>query len=196
MNERRRAPRYVVKNVTAVLLSSVEGKLVQVRASVLTVETSRQVPLERPCELLLRMGAGVAVRRAARVLSCRLGEIRTLPNGRTVSVYQNEVELADPAPADRMLEAVTFETGYFAAVKNISPYGALLETELPLMVGSTSVMQVRSGDASFQAKLCVVFSREVADPTGNRLYQLGVEFVGIDQAQREAIEKLVFGALA
>lgn len=196
MNERRRAPRYVVKNVTAILLSGVEGKLVQTQASVLTVETSRQVPLDRPCEVLVRAGAGVTLRRAARVLSCRLGEIRTLPTGRTMSVYRSEVELADPAALDRVLEAVTLETGYFAAIKNISPYGALLETELPLMVGSTSVMQVRSGDASFQARLCVVFSREVTDPTGNRLYQLGVEFVGIDQAQREAIEKLVFGALA
>jgi hypothetical protein len=196
MNERRRAPRYVVKNVSAILLSSIEGKLVQTQASVLTVETSRQVPLDRPCELLMRAGAGVSLRRAARVLSCRLGEIRTLPNGRTMSVYLTEVELADPATVDRALEAVTFETGYFAAIKNISPYGALLEAELPLMVGSSSVMQVRSGDSSFQTKLCVVFSREVVDATGNRLYQLGVEFVGIDQAQREAIEKLVFGALA
>lgn len=196
MNERRRAPRYVVKNVIATLLSSVEGKLVQAQASIVFVETSRQVPLDRPCELLLRVGAGVTTRRAGQVRSCRLGEIRTLPNGRTVSVYLTEVELADPAAVDRALDVVTFETGYLAAIKNMSPYGALLETELPLMVGSSSVLQVRSGDASFQAKLCVVFSREVADSTGNRLYQLGVEFVGIDQAQREAIEKLVFGALA
>jgi hypothetical protein len=196
MNDRRRAPRYVVKDVTATLLSSVEGKLVQTQASVLTVETSRQVPLDRPCELLLRVGAGVSNRRAGRVCSSRLGEIRTLPNGRTMSVYLTEVELANPAAMDRVAEAVTIETGYPAAIKNISPYGALLENELPLMVGSSSVMQVRSGDASFQAKLCVVFSREVVDSTGNRLNQLGVEFVGIDQAQREAIEKLVFGALA
>ena len=178
------------------LLASVEGKLVQTQASLLTVETSRQVPRTARASCLLRVGTGVTTRRAGRVRSCHLGEIRTLPNGRTVSVYLTEVELADPAAIDPALESVTFETGYVATIKNMSPYGALLETELPLMVGSSSVMQVRSGDASFQAKLCVVFSREVADPTGNRLYQLGVEFVGIDQAQREAIEKLVFGALA
>ncbi|HNX50504.1 MAG TPA: PilZ domain-containing protein [Thermoanaerobaculaceae bacterium] len=195
MNERRRSPRYVVKHVTATLLSSVEGKLVQKQASVLTVETARQVPFDRPCELLMRTQGGAALRRSGRVRSCRLGEIRTLPNGRTMSVYETDVELTDPVAVGDTVEMVTIESGYPAAVKNISPYGALLESELPLMVGSSSVVQVRSGDASFQAKLSVVFSREVGDQTGNRLCQVGVEFVGIDQAQRAAIEKLVFGAL-
>lgn len=195
MNERRRAPRYVVKDVIATLLSSVEGRLVHTQASVLTVETARQVPIDRPCELVLRTHAGIGLRRPGRVRSCRLGEIRTLPNGRTVSVYETDVELADPAAVGDSLETVAIESGYPAAVKNISPYGALLESELPLMVGSSSVVQVRAGEASFQAKLSVVFSREVGDQTGNRLFQVGGEFVGIDQAQREAIEKLVFGAL-
>lgn len=199
--ERRRAPRHDVKNVSAALLATVEGRVKAVRADGMTIETARQVRLDRACTLLLRTTRGQAVRLRGHIASCRLGEVRTLPSGRSVSVYEAEVMVAEDGgrtlgTAGDLQEAVTVEFSYEALVRNMSPYGALVETELPLLVGSSSTISIRSPEAAVSIALSVVFSRELADPSGNRTFQLGVEFTGVDQAQREALTKLVFGALA
>ena len=96
----------------------------------------------------------------------------------------------------KLHEPVTLEFSYEARIRNMSPYGALIETELPLLVGSSSTVSIRSSDAAVSVTFSVVFSRELADASGNRTYQLGVEFTGVDHAQREALTKLIFGALA
>lgn len=201
MMERRRSPRYDVRNVSAALLATVEGRVKAIRVDGMTIETARQVRLDRACTLLLRTMAGQAVRLRGHIASCRLGEVRTLPSGRTVSVYEAEVAVAEDGghtlgASGELQETVTVEFSYEALVRNMSPYGALVETELPLLVGSSSTISIRSPEAAVSVALSVVFSRELADPSGNRTYQLGVEFTGVDQAQREALTKLVFGALA
>ncbi|HPC83896.1 MAG TPA: PilZ domain-containing protein [Thermoanaerobaculaceae bacterium] len=200
MLERRRAPRYNVKDVSAALLATVEGRITAVRADGLTIETARQVRLDRACTVRLRTAKGQTVRVHGHIASCRLGEVRTLPSGRTVSVYEAEVAVAEDGGhhigAADLQETVVVEFSYDALVRNMSPYGALVETELPLLVGSSSTISIRSPEAAVTVGLSVVFSRELIDPAGNRAYQLGVEFTGVDQAQREALTKLVFGAMA
>lgn len=201
MMERRRSPRYNVRNVSAALLATVEGRVKAIRVDGMTIETARQVRLDRACTLLLRTTGGQTVRCHGHIASCRLGEVRTLPSGRSVSVYEADVLVAEDGGrglgvSGDLQEALTVEFSYEALVRNMSPYGALIETELPLLVGSSSTISIRSAETAVSVPLCVVFSRELADPSGNRTFQLGVEFTGIDQAQREALTKLVFGALA
>lgn len=199
--ERRRSPRHDVRSVSAALVATVEGRVKAIRADGMTIETARQVRLDRACTLLLRTTAGQAVRLRGHIASCRLGEVRTLPSGRSVSVYEAEVMVAEDGgrtlgTSGDLQETVTVEFSYEALVRNMSPYGALVETELPLLVGSSSTISIRSPETAVTVGLSVVFSRELTDPSGNRTYQLGVEFTGVDQAQREALTKLVFGALA
>lgn len=200
MMDRRRSPRYPVRSVSAALLATVDGRVRSVRPDGFVIETARQVRLDRACTLLIRTPSGKTTRCRGHISSCRLGEVRTLASGRTQPVYEADVLVAEGSTAclasdSEAPESVTIEFSYDAQVRNMSPYGALIETELPLMVGSSSTMSVRSPQTTVQVSLCVVFSREIADATGNRLHQLGVEFTGVDQAQREVIEKLVFGAL-
>lgn len=201
MMERRRSPRYNVREVRAALLATVEGRLKAVRADGVTIETVRQVRLDRACTLLLRAEGGQTVRLRGHITSCRLGEVRTTPGGRSVPVYEAEILVAEDGGhalnvAGNAQDAVTIEFSYEATVRNMSPYGALIETELPLLVGSSSTISIRSPETVVTVSLCVVFSRELTDPSGGRTFQLGVEFTGVGQAQREALEKLVFGALA
>jgi hypothetical protein len=186
--------------VSAALLATVDGRITSLRPDGLVIETARQVRLDRACTLLLRTPSGKTTRCRGHISSCRLGEVRTLPTGRTVPVYEADVLVAEPGTGcldaeGEVAEGATIEFSYDALVRNMSPYGALVETELPLMVGSSSTMSIRSPHAAVQVSLCVVFSREIADSAGNRLHQLGVEFTGVDQAQREVLEKLVFGAM-
>ncbi|GEM_PF-1642527 len=199
--ERRRSPRHEVTNVSAALLTTVEGRVKAMGASSMTIETARQVRLDRTCTLVLHTKATQTLRLRGHIASCRLGEVRTLPSGRTVSVYEAEIAVAadgeQPLGAvGKLHEPVTLEFSYEARIRNMSPYGALIETELPLLVGSSSTVSIRSSDAAVSVTFSVVFSRELADASGNRTYQLGVEFTGVDHAQREALTKLIFGALA
>lgn len=185
MTERRRSPRYNVRDVSAALLVTIDGRVKAIRADGLTIETARQVRLDRACTLLLRTVHGQSVRLFGHIASCRLGEVRTLPGGRSQPVYEAEVVVAENgghalgAPG-ALQEAVRIELSHDALVRNMSPYGALVETELPLLVGSSSSMSIRSPDAAVTVPICVVFSREIADASGGRTYQLGVEFTGID----------------
>ncbi len=194
--ERRRGPRYQVTGLSGALHLAFSARLLRSWLEGVAIETTRPLRIGRAYALAGRRPAGDAFRVSGKVASCRLTAVRPAATGPAQSVYGSELVPDPEAPpgsnlaqilGERIEESLTVDAAYPAQVRVIGAYGALLESELELLVGSSCHVDLLLPGRPFTARASVVFVHARGDQEP-AVYDLGVEFHNLAAEAREHLD--------
>jgi hypothetical protein len=177
-SERRRGQRFAVSGVTGLVHITFGAKLLSTTAEGFTVEATRQLRVGKRYVFAAASSGSAQAQRGGTVTSCRLVAFRPGTSGSTASVYE-AVVLAEPDPRTKLAEVgdqLTVDAANPAIARVLSSTGALVETEVELLVGSSCRVELTLADRSFSTRACVVFLHEVGGDGPASAYHLGVEF--------------------
>jgi Tfp pilus assembly protein PilZ len=221
MNEKRRSPRYPVERVTGKLHVLAEARILNMSLTGMAVETTSPMRIGRTYAVTLRHAEDATVRLSGTVVWCHLSGLRETTAGERVPVYHAGVEFGDTL-TEKAEELVRFLersavvdvekriSGRFTldlneparlvaevafVVRTISAHGLLLETDSPFSLGAIVDMEIDLAGTVARTRGRVAFAREVAGAGGERISQLGVEFLELGQVDQARIESFIAGLL-
>jgi hypothetical protein len=194
--ERRRSPRFPVSGLHGEIHVTFTARLLKARQESIGFETSRPLRIGKRYGLAARCRDATALHLRGRVASCRLVAIRAASSGASQSVYEAELELEDDAQiagdlekaiAEGLQESLTVDTAHEVTVHVLSSTGALMQTELELLVGSSCKVTLRLGARPFTSRACVAFVHQVSEGEPP-VFHLGVEFHNTAPEEQAVLE--------
>lgn len=216
MVEKRRSPRYQVRDLEGTLLFNTEAKIHNLSLTGMAVETGSALRIGNPLAFTLRHGAD-AVRLTGAVAWCRLARTRRDSSGDSVPVYEAGVRfdgmLSDLA--EHLLHVleesaiISLETRIAGRFKVATGQAVSIESPVEFVVTevSASGMQIESGVVpEIDARLALDFRlprgevrahRRVAsirspeDGGGRAVYRIGLEFQILADEHRRALEAFI-----
>ena len=217
MSDKRSSPRYAVQDVKGTLHLSSEARILNMSLTGMAVETTTSMRVGRTYAINLRHGEAPAVRLAGTVAWCRLKSLRRRDDGETSAVYEAGVRFDDTlsGPAGdlmRFLQSSAVVTvdqriaGRFRVklpepanlsadltflVRTISTTGMLIEAEFTPPVNSTFDMELDLDPTTCRISGRIAYAQEPTGADGAKLSQLGIEFIGLDDAARASIQDLI-----
>ncbi len=216
MVEKRRNPRYAVRNVEGTLHFNTQARILNLSLTGMAVETGTALRIGRSYSLTLHHGAA-SVRLAGAVAWCQLRRTRKTSGGDSVPVYEAGLHfdgmLSDRAhQLLRLLEEsaiismetrvagrfkvpdgerVHMESEYDFLVTKVSASGMLIETEVSPELESVYSLEFRLGTRSVRAdcRVANVRAGETADRRTTHL--VGLEFAAMRSADRQVLEEFI-----
>lgn len=214
---KRRHPRYEVHDVRGSLLFRTQVRIRNISVSGVAIETNERVKVGRSYALRLS-NTNDAVDLAGTIRWCHLARTEAGPAGETVTVYEAGLAFEDvfTEKAQALLKflekhvvlplhhrvtgrfrvetlgPVDLETRYQSEVVKISLSGMLVRTQLEPAMDSAFGMELtlRGGIVPVDGR--VRYVRRIAAPRGEEpLSEIGVEFVNVRDASREALEAFI-----
>jgi hypothetical protein len=188
-SERRRGQRFAVSGVTGLVHVTFGAKLLSTTAEGFTVESTRQLRVGRRYAFSTASSSPTTARRTGTVASCRLVAFRPGTSGTTASVYE-AVVLAEPDVRANLAEVgdqLTVDAANPAIARVLSSTGALVETEVELLVGSSCRVELTLAGRSFSTRASVVFLHEIGGEGPASAYHLGVEFHNTSMENSEVL---------
>jgi hypothetical protein len=210
--ERRRTPRYSVKDVQGSLLFVAEARVLDMSLTGMAVETDTRLRLDRTYSLRLRREDGQDVPLTATVMWCQL---RPAKDGAkagslvyTAGLHFTDVlsEKAEKLVAflqvsavitvqtricgrfrARFRESVSLATEYEFEVKTVSSSGMLITSELEPEQGSVFDMDVQLNGSEIHTRGRIAYVRRATAPGSVGRLELGVEFVDLGETARSAL---------
>jgi hypothetical protein len=214
--ERRRSPRYMVRDVHGTLLFVAEGRVLDMSLTGMSVETDTRLRLNRTYSLRLRNDDGFEVPLAATVVWCQLRQTQsTTPSGTVVYVAGLRFEDVLSEKAERLIsflesaavisvetrlcgrfracfrEAIDLKTEYEFEVRSISASGMLIVTELAAQQGSLFEMELNLESYPLRVLGRAAHVRTLPRQVGPPKEELGVEFVDLMDTDRSALLEFV-----
>ena len=214
--ERRRSPRYMVRDVHGSLLFVAEGRVLDMSLTGMSVETDTRLRLNRTYSLKLRNDDGLEVPLAATVVWCQLRQARsTSPSGTVVYVAGLRFEDVLSEKAESLIsflqsaavisvetrlcgrfracfrEAIDLKTEYDFEVKSVSASGMLIVTELAAEQGSLFEMELDLESYPLRVLGRAAYVRSLPVKAGPPQEELGVEFVDLTEQDRNALLEFI-----
>jgi hypothetical protein len=210
--ERRRSPRWAVREVNGTLLFVAEARVLDMSLTGMSVETDTRLRLNRTYSLRLRSDDGPEVPLTVTVVWCQLRQ--TSSAARPVSlVYVAGLRFEDvlSEKAERLIsflqnaavisvetrlcgrfracfrEAIDLKTEYEFEVRSISASGMLIVTELAAEQGSLFEMELNLEDYPLHVLGRAAFVHTLPRQDGPLKEELGVEFVELLDPDRMAL---------
>lgn len=210
--ERRRCPRYTVRDVQGTLLFVAEGRVLDMSLTGMSVETDTRLRLNRTYSLKLRNDNGGEVPLNATVVWCQLRQPHDRAQGGSI-VYVAGLRFEDvlSEKAEKLIsflqsaavisvetrlcgrftacfrEAVDLRTEYEFRVKSISSSGMLIVTDLAAEQGSLFEMELELGSYPLRVLGRAAYVRTLPRGSGSGKEELGVEFVDLTDEDRTAL---------
>lgn len=192
--ERRRSPRYPVTGVKGLIHVSFSARSVSLEGETLTLEAARQLRVGRSYIIGAMCNDQTAARLIGTVKSCRLTGVRTGAAGNSTAVYESLVSLQKFSPdsaevlPSHLLEPLNIDAAYEATARVLNAYGALVESELELMIGSSCRVEWFLEKSKFTSMASVVFLHQIKQGEGSA-YHLGVEYHHTPAESREVLDR-------
>ncbi|MBZ5588834.1 MAG: PilZ domain-containing protein [Acidobacteriia bacterium] len=215
--ERRRSERHIVRGVKGTLHLSANARIVNMSITGMAVETNAQMRVGRKYSITFRHADDATLRLAGSVVWCRMRDTSQTDGGAATPVYaagfrfdqalgNRAADLARILQTDSPTEVSKRSSGRFKvdvpepvnlytachfAVKNVSAVGILVETEEPPPLDTIVDAELRLREHILRTRGRVARIGEVTGARGEKLSQLGIEFIETSEAGREAIEQFV-----
>jgi PilZ domain len=216
MEERRRSPRHEVQDLRGVLVISTEARIVDVSLTGAALALTAPVRTGQGYTLKLRSQTEV-VGFQGRVIWCRPVAPQRDEAGEAVPTYHAGFRFDGvlATPGERLLEVfhdsvvlsfgqrlcarfrlhtprpVNLASEHEFEVRKISRNGMLIETDLAADLGSQCELEVDLRGVEFRPRGRIAHLISHATDGGERgrsRYQLGIEFVALDDSNRTALE--------
>jgi c-di-GMP-binding flagellar brake protein YcgR len=216
MAEKRRSPRYQVRDVEGTLLFNIEAKIYNLSLTGMAVETGSALRIGSALAFTLRHGND-SLRLTGSVAWCRLARTHKASGGDTVPVYEAGVKfegmLSDLAGhllhfledsaiisletriAGRFKvssgQAVSIESSVEFLVTELSASGMQIESGIVPEIDSNIVLDFRLPRGEIRAQ-CRVASIRVPETGGSRaVYRIGLEFQTLADAHHRILEAFI-----
>jgi len=222
MKERRRAPRYPVRDVHGTLILSASATILNMSLTGMAVESRANLRVGRRYRLQLSRGDGGPITLAGTVVWCHLRETRGGDDGERAPVYEAGIAFQDVL-SEKATELLAFlresaiitlqerltgrfrlqieqpidlDSEYEFEVKTISASGMLIETDISPEPDSLFQMKVQLDGGTMSACGRVAFLRNVAEQDKRRITAIGIEFIDMSDADRAALEGFIARQIA
>lgn len=196
--DRRRSPRIPVTGVNGLLFVSFGVRLLANREGSVTVEATRPLRVGKRYALKGTDHDEVLLSTTGTVSTCRLATVRQAGSASPISVYEAGVDLdggwrggdhpGGGGTATGLKASLTMEAAHDATVRVLSLHGALLESELDLLVGTSCRLEIQPGGRPFTSCGSVVFRHSLGE--GGR-HHLGVEFHTTAREDLDSLEEFL-----
>lgn len=220
-DNRRRFDRYSADDVQGSFSYAVEALVLNISLGGFAVRTGTQLTIGRIYRF--RLGSGPeAVNLSGTVRWCRMAGTEKRESGDIVPVYEagiafDEVLTEQAGELRRFMEKsivvdvkrrifgrfrasqkepVTLESKSKFLVKQISMSGVLVETEMALDAEEIFDLELRLDRTKFASTVRAAHVAKIESEDGKSRYQMGLEFIDIDQNQRDLLEKFIRGQVA
>jgi len=217
MQERRRAPRYPVRDVRGRLLLTTSATIINMSLTGMAVESSTNLRVGRSYTLALTHGDEAGPALVGTVVWCHLKATRPGAAGDTAAVYEAGIQFAGMLSEkaselvaflrttailtmhDRLTgrffvdanESVDLNAEYEFVVRTISAAGMLLETDISPAPGAEFELRVALAGEEIRPRARVASVRDVGEQDKRRISAVGVEFVAISDADRATLEAYI-----
>jgi c-di-GMP-binding flagellar brake protein YcgR len=210
--ERRRSPRYPVNNVFGTIHMTVPARLRNLSLSGMAIEVQAPLRIGRSYSVRLRHAEGEELTLTGVVVWCHLRSVAGGPGNERQPLYEAGVNFPDTLGpvAQRLLSflersamvdtdrrifgrfrvrnrSVSIAADHELVVRTISAHGMLVETSAMAEVGARLEMELELNGERVSVLGRVAFVRDIAGEEGQRRSELGIEFLELGPAEREAI---------
>lgn len=220
MEEKRRNPRYPVRDVEGTLLFNIQARILNLSLTGMAVETGTSMRVGRTYSLTLRHGSE-SLRLAGEVAWCQLRRTRKTHGGDTAPVYEAGIHfegmLSDRAKqllhlleesaiisletriAGRFQIAdgqpVRMESEQDFLVTQVSASGLQIATEVAPEQDALYTLDLRLPKKTVRTECRVASVRSVEAPEARTSYHVGLEFSGMSAEDRKALETFIVDEL-
>jgi hypothetical protein len=210
--ERRRSPRYSVRDVQGSLLFVAEARVLDMSLTGMAVETDTRLRLDRTYSLRLRREDGQEVPLTATVMWCQLRPAHEGVKAGSL-VYTAGLRFTDvlSAKAEKLVaflqasavitvqtricgrfrarfrESVSLASEYEFEVRTVSSTGMLITSELEPEQGSVFDMDVKLNGDEIHTQGRIAYVRPAVGRSSAGRLELGVEFLGMNEPARSAL---------
>lgn len=215
--ERRRSERHAVQGVKGTLHLSASAKIVNMSMTGMAVETDAQIRVGRRYSITLNHASDVTIHLAGSVVWCRLRDTCPTEGEAAGPVYEagfkfdralghraadlaRILQAASPTDVSKRIsgrfkvdvqEPVSLHAACHFTVKNVSAVGILVEMEESPPLDTIVDAEVRLREHALRTRGRVARIGEITAVRGEKLSQLGIEFIEASEAGREAIKQFV-----
>lgn len=222
IRERRRAPRYPVRDVHGKLLLTTSATISNMSLTGMAVECGANLRVGRSYSLVLTHGQQQGPALNGIVVWCHLKATRPGEAGDTSPIYEAGVQFAGML-SEKATELVAFLrttailtmqerlTGRFHvapgesidlnaecefSVRTLSSSGMLIETDVSPAPGSEYEMRVALAGSEIRPRVRVAYLRDVGEQDKRRITAVGVEFVAMPAADRAVLDAFIARQIA
>jgi hypothetical protein len=221
MEEKRRNPRYPVRDVDGILHFNTQARILNLSLTGMAVETGTALRVGRAYSFTLRRGPAEPVKLSGEVAWCQLRRTRKNSSGDTAPVYEAGMRfdgmLSDRAHqllhlleesaiisvetriAGRFKvadgEPIRMESEYDFLVTTVSASGMQIETEVAPELDAVYSLRFRLAGREVGADCRVANVRAVEGPDRRTAHLVGLEFTAMPAADRKTLEAFITGEL-